>query len=61
MEKDENEKMSLGEIYVDFSKYISTKELRVQCPKENLRTSFFQVRVSDVRQYLYTKNKEKYQ
>jgi hypothetical protein len=40
MEKAEKEKMCLGEIYVDFSKYIYA-ELRVPCPKENLRTSFF--------------------
>ena len=48
MENDEKEKMCLGEIYVDFSKYISSKELRVPCPKENSRKSFFQVGVCDV-------------
>jgi hypothetical protein len=52
MEKDKREKTCLGEIYVDFSKYISTEELRVPRPKENSRTSFFQVGVSDVGRYL---------
>jgi hypothetical protein len=51
MEKAEKEKMCLGEIYVDFSKYIYA-ELRVPCPKENLRTSFFQVGLSHVGRYL---------
>ena len=41
MEKDEKKKTCPGEIYLDFSKYISTEELRVPCPKENSRTIFF--------------------
>jgi hypothetical protein len=52
MEKDENEKTCLGEIFVDFSKYISAEELPLPCPKENSRTSFFQMGVSDVGRYL---------
>jgi hypothetical protein len=52
MEKHKKEKTCLGEIYVDFSIYISAEELRVPCPKENSMTSFFRVGVSDVGQYL---------
>jgi hypothetical protein len=64
MEGDENEKSCLGTIYVDFSKYLSLEEPdaiyvdfskylspeepRVTYRKENSRTSFFQVGVSDV-------------
>ena len=53
MEKDEKEKTCLGEIYVDFSKYISIEELRVPCPKENSMTSIFQAGVSNVGRYLF--------
>jgi len=35
-------------IYIDFSKYLSPEEPRVTYRKENSRTSFFQVGVSDV-------------
>jgi hypothetical protein len=52
MENDKKEKTCLGEIYVDFSKYISAEELCIPCSKENSRTSFFQVGVSDVGRYL---------
>jgi hypothetical protein len=52
MQNDKKEKTCLGEIYVDFSKYISTEELCVPCSKENSRMSFFQVGVSDVGRYL---------
>jgi hypothetical protein len=48
LEVDEKEKSCLDAIYVDFSKYLSLEELRMPCPKENSRTSFFQMRVSDV-------------
>jgi hypothetical protein len=40
---DEKEKSCLGAIYVDFSKYLSSEELCMPCPKENSMTSFFQV------------------
>jgi hypothetical protein len=48
MEGDEKEKSCLSVIYVDFSKYLSLEESRVTYRKENSRTSFFQVGVSDV-------------
>jgi len=48
MEGDEKEKSCLSTIYVDFSKYLSPEEPRVTYCKENSRTSFFQVGVSDV-------------
>jgi len=48
MEGDQKEKSCLSAIYVDFSKYFSPEEPRVAFRKENSRTSFFQVRVSDV-------------
>jgi hypothetical protein len=65
MEGDEKEKSYLSDIYidlskylspeephaiyVDFSKYLSSEEPRVTYRKENLRTTFFQVGVYDVR------------
>jgi hypothetical protein len=48
MEGDNREKTCLDAIYVDFSKYLSPEEPRVPYHKENSRTSFFQVGVSDV-------------
>jgi hypothetical protein len=64
MEGDEKEKSCLSTIYVDFSKYLSPEERHaiyvdlskylfpkepcVTCRKENSRTKFFQVDVSDV-------------
>jgi hypothetical protein len=52
VEVDEKETSYLGAIYVDFSKYLSSKEPRMS--KENSRIFFFfsQVRVSNVRRYL---------
>jgi hypothetical protein len=48
MEGDNMEKTCFDAIYVDFSKYLSPEEPRVPYHKENSRTSFFQVGVSDV-------------
>ncbi|XP_059459967.1 uncharacterized protein LOC132189308 [Corylus avellana] len=41
VEVDEKEKSCLDSIYIDFSKYFSSEEPHVPCPKENSRTSFF--------------------
>jgi len=48
MEGDEKEQSCLIASYVDLSKSFSPEEPRVAFRKENSRTSFFQVRVSDV-------------
>ena len=48
VEVDDKDRSCLDAIYVDFSKYFSSKKLHVSCSKENSRTSFFQVGVSDV-------------
>jgi hypothetical protein len=52
MEGDEEEKSCLSVIYVNFFKYLSLEELCVTYRKKSLRTSFFQVGVSDVGQNL---------
>jgi hypothetical protein len=53
MEGYEKEKLWLSAIYVDFSKYLSPNKPRVTYLKENSRTSFFQVGVSNVRRNFY--------
>jgi hypothetical protein len=52
MEWDKKEKLCLSAIYVDFSKYLYSEEPCVIYRKENMRTSFFQVGLSDVGQNL---------
>jgi hypothetical protein len=49
VEVDKKEKSCLGAIYVDFSKYLSSNELCMPCPKENSRMSSFQAGVFDVK------------
>jgi hypothetical protein len=53
VEVDKKEKSCLGAIYVDFSKYLSSDELCMPCPKENSRVSSFQAGVFDVKRYLH--------
>ena len=48
VEANENEKLCLNAIYVDFFEYFSLMEPQVPCSKENSRMSFLQVGVLDV-------------
>ena len=52
MEIEEKEESCLGEVYLDFSKYIFAEEPRKHSPKENLRTSYFQEGETDVGWFL---------
>jgi hypothetical protein len=56
VEVDDKERSCLDAIYVDFSKYFSSKEPHVSCSKESLRMSFFSSGGClnfDVRHYLH--------